>query len=103
MERCLENRETGVMRAFLPPSRTRATVEGPLFSLASPHPIWLCLGWKSFIETFLHNCLYDSCWAFASTETLEAHWAINTGILVELSEQFILDCTPNPHKVCMYA
>jgi cathepsin L len=37
-----------------------------------------------------------SCWAFASAETLESHWAIKTGQLEELSEQFILDCTPNP-------
>lgn len=39
-----------------------------------------------------------SCWAFASTETLESHWAIYTGNLQDLSEQFILDCTPNPKK-----
>ena len=39
-----------------------------------------------------------SCWTFASTETIEAHWALKTGSLVELSEQFILDCTPNPHE-----
>eukprot|EP00656_Telonema_subtile_P021947 TRINITY_DN2298_c0_g1_i3.p1 TRINITY_DN2298_c0_g1~~TRINITY_DN2298_c0_g1_i3.p1 ORF type:complete len:369 (-),score=62.45 TRINITY_DN2298_c0_g1_i3:72-1178(-) len=39
-----------------------------------------------------------SCWTFASTETLESHWAIKTGHLEELSEQFILDCTPNPHQ-----
>ena len=34
-----------------------------------------------------------SCWAFASVETLESQWAIKTGILQELSEQFVLDCT----------
>jgi len=39
-----------------------------------------------------------SCWAFASTETLESTWALKTGILQELSEQFVLDCTPNPHS-----
>ena len=39
-----------------------------------------------------------SCWTFASTETLESHWAIAHGshMLKELSEQFVLDCTPNP-------
>jgi len=36
-----------------------------------------------------------SCWAFASVETLESQWAIKTGILQELSEQFVLDCAPN--------
>jgi len=39
-----------------------------------------------------------SCWTFASAETLESQWAIATGRLQELSEQFILDCTPNPHE-----
>ena len=37
-----------------------------------------------------------SCWAFASTETLESRWFLKTKELQELSEQFILDCTPNP-------
>ena len=37
-----------------------------------------------------------SCWTFASAETLESHWYLQTGKLQELSEQFILDCTPNP-------
>jgi len=41
-----------------------------------------------------------SCWTFASTETLESHWAIKHGkqFLKELSEQFVLDCTPNPDQ-----
>jgi cathepsin L len=39
-----------------------------------------------------------SCWAFASTETLESHAALQSGRLEEFSEQFILDCTPNPHS-----
>ena len=38
-----------------------------------------------------------SCWAFAAAETLESHWAIYTKNLVVLSEQQILDCTPNPN------
>lgn len=39
-----------------------------------------------------------SCWTFASAETLESHWYLKTGKLQDLSEQFILDCTPNPHQ-----
>jgi len=39
-----------------------------------------------------------SCWTFASAETAESHWALLTGHLEDLSEQFILDCTPNPHQ-----
>lgn len=39
-----------------------------------------------------------SCWTFATAETVESHWAINTGLLTDLSEQQILDCTPNPNE-----
>lgn len=43
------------------------------------------------------NC--GSCWAFASTETLESHAALKRkGRLEEYSEQLVLDCTPNPHS-----
>jgi len=38
-----------------------------------------------------------SCWTFGSTETIESYWANQTkGQLADLSEQQILDCTPNP-------
>lgn len=37
-----------------------------------------------------------SCWAFASTETLESHIALDTGKLLELSPQNIVSCNKNP-------
>ena len=37
-----------------------------------------------------------SCWAFAATEAVESAFAIATGRLEVLSEQQVLDCTPNP-------
>lgn len=39
-----------------------------------------------------------SCWSFGTTETIESHYAIKTGHLAVLSEQQILDCTPNPQQ-----
>jgi len=39
-----------------------------------------------------------SCWTFGTAETVEAHWAKKTGQLTDLSEQQILDCTPNPRQ-----
>jgi len=39
-----------------------------------------------------------SCWTFATAETIESHWAIAMGQLPILSEQQILDCTPNPNQ-----
>jgi len=38
-----------------------------------------------------------SCWTFGTAETLESYWALSTGQLTDLSEQQILDCTPNPN------
>jgi cathepsin L len=39
-----------------------------------------------------------SCWAHASTENLESHWALRTGQLFTLSQQEITACTPNPDQ-----
>lgn len=36
-----------------------------------------------------------SCWAFSTTETLEAHVAISTGLLFSLSPQQVASCTDN--------
>jgi len=39
-----------------------------------------------------------SCWTFGTTETVESYFAFkSTGELTDLSEQQILDCTPNPN------
>lgn len=39
-----------------------------------------------------------SCWAFAAAETAESYYALKHKNLPILSEQQLLDCTPNPHK-----
>jgi len=38
-----------------------------------------------------------SCWSFGTAETLESYWALAGNNLTVLSEQQILDCTPNPN------
>jgi cathepsin L len=38
-----------------------------------------------------------SCWTFSTAETIESYYALKTNNLVVLSEQQILDCTPNPN------
>jgi len=38
-----------------------------------------------------------SCWSFGASETVESYYAQSTGQLTDLSEQQILDCTPNPN------
>eukprot|EP01123_Difflugia_compressa_P011959 TRINITY_DN4956_c0_g1_i1.p1 TRINITY_DN4956_c0_g1~~TRINITY_DN4956_c0_g1_i1.p1 ORF type:complete len:366 (-),score=82.89 TRINITY_DN4956_c0_g1_i1:61-1158(-) len=42
------------------------------------------------------NC--GSCWTFATAELTESYYALSTGQLHILSEQQILDCTPNPNQ-----
>jgi len=39
-----------------------------------------------------------SCWSFASAEVVESYFALLNGELSDLSEQQILDCTPNPDE-----
>lgn len=36
------------------------------------------------------------CWAFSTIQTVESHLAIQTGKLLNLSEQFLTSCMPNP-------
>jgi len=38
-----------------------------------------------------------SCWTFATAETVESYGALASKTLLTLSEQQILDCTPNPN------
>lgn len=38
-----------------------------------------------------------SCWTFGTTETVESYLCLFNGMLTDLSEEQILDCTPNPN------
>lgn len=39
-----------------------------------------------------------SCWAFSATETVESHYFIATGDLLELSPQTYVNCVENPNE-----
>jgi len=52
---------------------------------------------KGCITPVKNQAMCGSCWSFGSAETLESYWFLKTGNLVVLSEQQILDCTPNPN------
>jgi len=39
-----------------------------------------------------------SCWAFSATETIESHYQIASGHLLELAPQTFVDCVQNPHS-----
>jgi len=38
-----------------------------------------------------------SCWTFGTAETIESYYALKHMTIMDLSEQQILDCTPNPN------
>lgn len=38
-----------------------------------------------------------SCWAFSATETMESHYQIASGKLLELAPQSLVNCALNPH------
>jgi cathepsin L len=63
---------------------------------ALPHSVdWRTRGVLTAVKDQGH-C--GSCWTFAATETMESHWAIETGTLEVLSEQHILSCVDNPQQ-----
>lgn len=43
-------------------------------------------------------CFNVVSWAFAATETIEAHVGINTGLLNELSMQELVSCMSNDYS-----
>jgi cathepsin L len=51
---------------------------------------------KGIISNVKDQGRCGSCWSFASTENVESYYALKYNNLPVLSEQQILDCTPNP-------
>jgi C1A family cysteine protease len=41
-----------------------------------------------------------SCWAFATTANAESAWAISTGQLLDMSEQYLVDCSKGLNQGC---
>ena len=51
---------------------------------------------KGVVSAVKDQGMCGSCWAFASTETIESHAAIASGTLLQLSTQQMAACSPNP-------
>mmetsp|Transcript_45543 Transcript_45543/g.142909 ORF Transcript_45543/g.142909 Transcript_45543/m.142909 type:complete len:390 (-) Transcript_45543:85-1254(-) len=51
---------------------------------------------KSVVSSVKDQGSCGSCWAFATTETVESHAALASGLLPVLSPQQLVDCAPNP-------
>ncbi len=47
---------------------------------------------KNVVNSIRDQGQCGSCWAFATTANAESVWAISTGELLDLSEEFLVDC-----------
>jgi len=52
---------------------------------------------KGVVTAVKDQAMCGSCWTFGTAEEIESLYALKTGKLLTLSEQQILDCTPNPN------
>jgi len=70
---------------------------GPPTQIVPPRNLPTSIDWRTagIISSVKDQGECGSCWTFGTTETIESYWALKTGQLQALSEQQILDCTPN--------
>jgi len=70
------------------------------FKIQDEAPIPKHVDWreKGVVSAVKDQGQCGSCWTFATAETIESHYTIHTGDLMDFSEQQILDCTPNPNQ-----
>jgi len=81
-----------------PSTAKRSLYSVPHQTISKPTALPATVDWreKGIVTPPKDQASCGSCWSFATAEVLESHWAIKTGNLSVLSEQQILDCTPNP-------
>lgn len=82
-------------------ARAYAASGAALTAAPVDQPRWLrpkSVDWrkKGVVSTVKDQGHCGSCWAFATTETVESHAALATGLLPTLSPQQLVECAPNP-------
>jgi len=95
-----ERRVRGVDKAMLHHQKqTRTHTAGEPVNITSlPAAVDWRTAYPPILTPIKNQGSCGSCWTFASAETAESHWALKTGHLEELAEQFILDCISNPDE-----
>lgn len=91
------NQFKGYNKAAARQRRLQMPVARPMNSSA---PLPTSVDWrnKGAVTPVKNQEACGSCWAFASTETIESHVQIASGKLLALSPQQITACTPNPNQ-----
>lgn len=64
----------------------------PFLSTASDAPSSIDWRTKGVVNPVRDQGQCGSCWAFATTANAESVWAISSGKLLDLSEEFLVDC-----------
>jgi len=90
------------MRGHRAEPRDEAAASAPDFSKAKEAPPSR-VDWREHLPTVV-TAVKDqgqcgSCWAFASTEVVETHIALTTGVLMEMAPQQVVSCTPTPSSM----
>lgn len=62
------------------------------FSTVTQNPVSVDWRNKGVVNPVRDQGQCGSCWAFATTTNAESVWAISTGKLLDLSEEFLVDC-----------
>jgi C1A family cysteine protease len=72
--------------------KTFSSIEYPEFVSADAVPDSVDWREKRVVNSVRDQEQCGSCWAFATTANAESAWAIATGKLLDLSEQYLVDC-----------
>jgi len=85
--------------AYATKANRKPRKEDIILSLPNPNlPVTVDWRTKGVVTAVKDQGMCGSCWSFGTAETLESFGAIANGELADLSEQQVLDCTPNPNQ-----
>jgi cathepsin L len=87
----LRAKKSGEAWGQSPPTTLKSEASGP-------NPTSVDWRKKNVVTPVKNQGGCGSCWAFASTETMESHYAIASGKLLVLAPQGYVDCVTNPHE-----
>jgi len=75
-------------------------IQHPTIQLDKDQPNPVSMDWrqKGAISKVKNQGGCGSCWAFAATESVESHYQIASGKLLDLAPQTYVNCAENPHQ-----